>query len=179
MSYGIINIIKNTGYYFFIEINKYFKIMQNKEDLNKLSFRDKLKDFSFAILISLYLTLLIPPIGIFFVIVLPIFTLFQMKKIRKIYMENISLYQSYFSEYIPECMVSNPKGGFFLWVKAPERTDSRQLALYAVKNGFTIAPGVIFSGRSNYVNYFRLNAACGFSDKTMNALDKIGKFVRK
>lgn len=103
----------------------------------------------------------------------------SMKKIRKIYMENISLYQSYFSEYIPECMVSNPKGGFFLWVKAPERTDSRQLALYAVKNGFTIAPGVIFSGRSNYVNYFRLNAACGFSDKTMNALDKIGKFVRK
>lgn len=65
MSYGIINIIKNTGYYFFIEINKYFKIMQNKEDLNKLSFRDKLKDFSFATLISLYLTLLIPPIGIF------------------------------------------------------------------------------------------------------------------
>lgn len=83
MSYGIINIIKNTGYYFFIEINKYFKIMQNKEDLNKLSFRDKLKDFSFTTLISLYLTLLIPPIGIFFVIVLPIFTLFQMKKIRK------------------------------------------------------------------------------------------------
>ena len=57
--------------------------MQNKEDLNKLSFRDKLKDFSFTTLISLYLTLLIPPIGIFFVIVLPIFTLFQMKKIRK------------------------------------------------------------------------------------------------
>ncbi|HOA08645.1 MAG TPA: hypothetical protein PKM07_12180, partial [Spirochaetota bacterium] len=103
----------------------------------------------------------------------------SMKKLRRIYRENISAYQAYFSEYIPECEVSNPEGGFFLWIKAPQKTDSRKTAYLAVKNGFTIAPGIIFSARNNFVNYFRLNSACLFSEKTEKALKIFAELIRK
>lgn len=103
----------------------------------------------------------------------------SMKKLRRIYRENISAYQSFFSENIPECEVSNPEGGFFLWIKAPQHIDSRKTAYLAVKNGFTIAPGIIFSARNNFVNYFRLNSACLFSEKTEKALKIFAELIRK
>jgi DNA-binding transcriptional MocR family regulator len=72
--------------------------------------------------------------------------------------------------------VSDPKGGFFLWVELPKGTDSLTLFRAALKEGVSLAPGCIFSLGGGLDRFLRLNgAASGDFDQAMGIL---GRLVR-
>jgi DNA-binding transcriptional MocR family regulator len=56
--------------------------------------------------------------------------------------------------------VSDPRGGFLLWVELPRRVDAMRLQAQASKHGIAIAPGPIFSARQKFTHCIRIN--CGF-----------------
>jgi DNA-binding transcriptional MocR family regulator len=53
--------------------------------------------------------------------------------------------------------VTQPKGGYFLWLAFPERIDAIEVHRQALEQGFSIAPGPIFSARREFRNCLRLN----------------------
>lgn len=62
-------------------------------------------------------------------------------------------------EHFPKgTRVSQPRGGYILWVELPEHYDTRLLYAKAIQLGLTISPGPIFSARGRFHNCMRLSA---------------------
>ncbi len=53
--------------------------------------------------------------------------------------------------------VTQPDGGYFVWLELPRGTDCLALHRQALEHGISIAPGPIFSPRRDYRNCIRLN----------------------
>lgn len=75
--------------------------------------------------------------------------------------------------------VSEPQGGLSLWVQLPARGDSRVLFEAALSKGIRIAPGVLFSSRSDYVDYVRLSCGLAWNERLDLAMKELGKLVAR
>jgi DNA-binding transcriptional MocR family regulator len=53
--------------------------------------------------------------------------------------------------------VTQPQGGYFLWVVLPESVDALALHQLALRQGISIAPGPMFSAKRGFRNCIRLN----------------------
>ncbi|MFN3751485.1 MAG: PLP-dependent aminotransferase family protein [Thiobacillus sp.] len=74
-------------------------------------------------------------------------------------------------KYFPEgTRVSQPLGGFVLWVELAGKADSFELARQALKSGVSIAPGPIFSASGKFRNFIRLSCARVWDDRLERAL---------
>lgn len=92
---------------------------------------------------------------------------------------NILKFQQSIQKYFPQgTKVTNPEGGFFLWIELPEGIDSVDLYNEVIKKNIIIAPGVIFSPSGDYKNYIRLATGGKWSDKTERAIKTIGEMAQ-
>jgi DNA-binding transcriptional MocR family regulator len=73
--------------------------------------------------------------------------------------------------------ITEPGGGFVLWVQLPEKLDSMRLYHEALKAFIAIAPGYIFSPTHKFDDFIRLNAAC-WSDKAEVDIARLAKVVK-
>jgi len=74
--------------------------------------------------------------------------------------------------------VSQPDGGYFLWVEFPEGFDALALHRAALEHGIGIAPGPIFSARQGYRNCIRLNYGHLWSEAVENAVVTLGALAK-
>jgi len=61
-------------------------------------------------------------------------------------------------------LVTQPQGGFVLWVELPPHIDGVALHAAALREGISVTPGVIFSPRGDYRHHLRIS--CGQLDDT-------------
>lgn len=73
--------------------------------------------------------------------------------------------------------VSEPKGGFFLWVELPAAVDALALQQDALRKGIAIAPGPIFSARHRYASCVRLSCGFPWSDRFDAAVRTLGELA--
>lgn len=73
--------------------------------------------------------------------------------------------------------ISQPQGGFVIWVELPEDTDSFALARRALSQGVSIAPGPIFSASGKYGNFVRLSSARTWDARLERALLVLAKLI--
>lgn len=66
--------------------------------------------------------------------------------------------------------LSQPQGGFLLWVELPADVDAFALAQRALKKGVSIAPGPIFSASGRYGNFIRVSCARQWDARLERAL---------
>ena len=98
-----------------------------------------------------------------------------LNRIRRVYRNQVAAYRSYIIDFFPKgTRVSNPKGGFILWVELPEGTDSFLLYESAVKEGIGTVPGFLFTAQDRYRNFIRLNCGSPLDKKHTEALKKLG-----
>ena len=84
----------------------------------------------------------------------------QMHKARAAYHQKIEGMSAYITEMFPQgTTVSNPQGGFFLWVQLPSEIDTLNLYYRAREKNISLAPGGMFSVNNTYSNCLRMNAA--------------------
>jgi len=69
--------------------------------------------------------------------------------------------------------VTDPKGGFVLWIELPNGTDGRTAHEIALSLGLGVAPGALFSAGESHANAFRLNASF-MSPRIERALVELG-----
>lgn len=61
------------------------------------------------------------------------------------------------AHFPPGTRVTQPQGGYFLWVVLPESVDALELHRLALAQGISIAPGPMFSAKRAFRNCIRLN----------------------
>ena len=78
----------------------------------------------------------------------------------RIYRQRMEQLRRWVSEIFPPgTRMTNPKGGFLLWVELPEKYDSLVLYRKAMEKKIAITPGILFSAQGQYKNHIRLS--CG------------------
>ncbi len=102
-----------------------------------------------------------------------------LRKLRQTTRENTAEMRECILKYFPEgTRVSEPGGGFLLWVELPETVDVDEVYFEALRNQMLIAPGSLFSAKENYINCMRLNAGI-WNDRIARAIQLLGEICRK
>lgn len=73
--------------------------------------------------------------------------------------------------------VTNPAGGFLLWVEAPEAVDTLSLFEEALRRGVSVTPGPVFSARLGLRHCLRLNGSHPWSERVDRAVATLGQLV--
>lgn len=74
--------------------------------------------------------------------------------------------------------ITQPEGGFVIWIELPKEVDSFALARRALAEKISIAPGPIFSATQKYRNYIRISCACAWDARVESALAALGRMIR-
>ncbi len=83
------------------------------------------------------------------------------------------------TQYFPsQTRVSQPSGGYFLWLELPERLDALKLFHLALAQGISIAPGPIFSPTQRFGNCIRLNYGSPWGSSAEHAMETLGRIIR-
>lgn len=75
--------------------------------------------------------------------------------------------------------VSDPRGGFLLWLELPESVDALQLQADALRSGIAIAPGPIFAAGHHFTHCIRLNCGLPWSAETEAAVHTVGDLAKR
>ena len=74
--------------------------------------------------------------------------------------------------------ISRPEGGYFLWLELPAGQDAIEIHRKALEEGFSIAPGPIFSARRAFRHCLRLNYGHPWTPITDKAVRALGRILR-
>lgn len=73
--------------------------------------------------------------------------------------------------------LSQPAGGFVLWIELPSWVDGFELAQHALLEGVSIAPGTLFSASGKFKNFIRLSCARSWDEKIERALLTLARIM--
>lgn len=89
----------------------------------------------------------------------------HLRRIRRMMINQMAWLRQAVMRYFPEgTRMTNPQGGFALWVIMPDHVDCLQLYDKAIQHKISISPGFMFSPKRQYRNCIRLNAAFATED---------------
>jgi len=75
--------------------------------------------------------------------------------------------------------VSQPQGGFVLWVEMPTGVDALRLQDEALAHEINIAPGPMFSANQGYRNCVRISCGVPWTERLHHALQTLGKLAAR
>ena len=103
----------------------------------------------------------------------------HLRSLRSSYKTLIAQYsQAILSSFPVGTKISQPKGGFVLWVQLPKGIDSRDIQRLALEESISIAPGPIFSAsHKDFVNFMRINCAIPWSTSSQRAINRLSKIL--
>lgn len=82
----------------------------------------------------------------------------HLKQLRHTLRSNYVLIRNVIEQSFPAgTQLSEPQGGYVIWVRLPPALDALALYRAAIDNGITVAPGTIFSRKKDLTHYIRLN----------------------
>lgn len=82
--------------------------------------------------------------------------------------------QRILNHWTMDLRVSNPEGGFWLWLELPPGIDSMELQERALAEGISVSPGSLFSPSAGYRNYLRINCGLPPTEPILKHLDVLG-----
>lgn len=102
----------------------------------------------------------------------------HLRALRRRFGDQIARTRDAVARYFPaETRVTDPVGGFLLWLELPRDIDTTALHRKAIAAGVAFVPGEMFSVSGGYRNFLRL--ACGhpWSERHEQALQTLGKLM--
>ena len=83
------------------------------------------------------------------------------------------------SRHLPaDVRISRPEGGYFLWLEMPSSRDAIEIHQLALTQGFSVAPGPIFSARRAFRHCLRLNYGHPWTSASDGAVRALGRILR-
>ena len=102
----------------------------------------------------------------------------HLRKVRKGYQQRARMMAAAVLRFFPAgTRVSNPQGGYVLWVELPPGVDAMKLYALALERKITVGPGHMFSASGSYSNYIRLNYSYPWSKEIEDALRMLGRLI--
>ena len=98
----------------------------------------------------------------------------HLRKLRRVLQENVGRIAVEIPARFPMgTRISQPAGGFLLWIELPDSVDALTLAARCQERGTSIAPGPMFSATGEFRSCIRLNAGQRWSPRTAAAVRTI------
>jgi DNA-binding transcriptional MocR family regulator len=73
--------------------------------------------------------------------------------------------------------MTQPRGGFVMWVELPRGIDTLSLFEAAIRQGVNFAPGPLFSATGRYRNFLRLNCGRRMTPQIDAAIARLGRLA--
>jgi DNA-binding transcriptional MocR family regulator len=100
-------------------------------------------------------------------------------KLRSTYARYVAAAAAAVSRHFPAgTRMTQPRGGFVIWVELPRAVDSLALFDQAIRQGVNFAPGPLFSATGRYKNFLRLNCGRRWTLELEAAVARIGQLAR-
>jgi DNA-binding transcriptional MocR family regulator len=102
----------------------------------------------------------------------------HLRTLRRRFAEQIARTRDAVARHFPaDTRVSDPQGGFVLWLELPTDVDCTALHARAVREGIAFVPGEMFSAGGHYRNCLRL--ACGqpWNETLDDGVRRLGKLI--
>ncbi len=98
-----------------------------------------------------------------------------LRRTAAVYRRRMEQLRHWVLEYFPAgTRMSNPQGGFLLWVELPQEIQGIELYRRALDKGIAITPGILFSAQQQFQNYIRLSCAAVDGEQARKALKRLG-----
>ncbi|ENW26771.1 hypothetical protein F925_00089 [Acinetobacter lwoffii NCTC 5866 = CIP 64.10 = NIPH 512] len=87
-------------------------------------------------------------------------------------LKQLEEYRHFISEAFKDISfgLTNPQGGYILWLQFPEKIDSWEMYCFAQQQEINIVPGLVFGAGNRYNNCIRINAGHPLSDEIKQAI---------
>ena len=103
----------------------------------------------------------------------------HLRRMRTRYQQNRDLMTGWIMKYFPPgTRVSQPRGGFMLWIELDDEFDTLRLNRYLEQQGVQIAVGSIFSASGKYRNCLRINYAPKLTPEIEQAVRRVGETIQ-
>lgn len=101
----------------------------------------------------------------------------HLRAMRKSCGERLHVHRSAILESFPsEVRVSNPKGGFLLWLELPEKFEAWDIYRKALRKGISVAPGPLFTASGKGMsNHIRLHGGLPMNERNLQALKDLSR----
>jgi DNA-binding transcriptional MocR family regulator len=102
----------------------------------------------------------------------------QLRRIRSCLQERMRAVRESVRTYFPRgTHVTEPAGGFVLWVELPSSVDALKLRIDALEEKISIAPGPMFSVRHEFRNHLRIHAGLPWTGALEKAIQTLGRLA--
>ena len=103
----------------------------------------------------------------------------QLPRLRAAYRSQVEKMRFMLSQHLPEATrITDPQGGFVLWVELPRGTDALELLNRALQENISLTPGMMFSATRKFRNFVRINCGHPWNARTEHAVERLGQLVR-
>jgi len=103
-----------------------------------------------------------------------------LQSVRRRYGVQTNLMLEKLHELMPDgTRVTQPKGGFILWLALPGNIDTLKLLEKTVARGVSFNPGILFSAADKHRNCLRINCSMELNDRVKNALKVLSEETHK
>ncbi len=101
-----------------------------------------------------------------------------LRGLRRELAQTLQLALQTIAEYFPAgTRISEPDGGFILWLALPAGSDAMQLYQQALQAGIGLAPGALFSTSAAYDHCLRLSLCLPWGPRLEGALQTLGELA--
>ncbi len=103
----------------------------------------------------------------------------HLRRLRRLLAQRQSAMRQAIAHHFPPTVkVSQPDGGYFLWLELNPALSSMELYRRALSRGISIAPGRMFTTGDHFNHCFRLNASFEWNDRFEEAIKTLAKLIR-
>ena len=103
----------------------------------------------------------------------------HLRRIRRVFADTLRSMAREIERSFPDgTRVSQPAGGFVLWLELPKPSDSTRLFSQGLEQGICFAPGVIFSANGEHAHCLRLSGGHGWDARIEKGVRTLGALAR-
>ncbi|SDE57726.1 DNA-binding transcriptional regulator, MocR family, contains an aminotransferase domain [Mucilaginibacter pineti] len=102
----------------------------------------------------------------------------HMRKLRKALFTQCLRYSQAIATYFPPgTKISQPQGGYALWIQLHEKINAFELYQSAMAQNISIAPGQIFSTDARFSNFIRISFGITYDSVIEEGIKTLGKLI--
>lgn len=102
----------------------------------------------------------------------------HLRRVRRIHAAHCEMLREALQAHFPQAVrISQPRGGFVLWVEMPAAFDAESFTLAAISHGISLVPGTMFSPSCGLGNCFRLSGGFPLAGRPLAAVAQLGRLA--
>lgn len=99
-------------------------------------------------------------------------------RLRRAYRLQVEKMRFMLTRHLPQgTRISDPQGGFVLWVELPRGVDALTLLERALQEDISLTPGMLFSATRKFRNFIRINCGHPWDERIESAVVRLGELV--